>query len=111
MLAEKENHKCEDQAETDREGEGNDGHDGGRLVVGAAGCSGENDGSGKRATTPLERSAVVMAEQFFRGEPVLEIAARRPATFNPEQVSGVLDLRFGGLGQGLGAGLHGGLGN
>jgi len=48
-------------------------------------------------TTCLRVAAVAVAEHFFRGEPVFEIAAFRPAIFDPEQIGGVLDLGFGGL--------------
>jgi len=111
MLAQKENNEGEDEAETDREGERDDGH-GGKVGL-VRNDKGGDGGSGCGSERLLDgmNAAVVVAQQFLRGEPVIGLDAIAAAAFHPQAVGEFLDLGFRGFGQlrsrGSGFGFHG----
>lgn len=50
---------------------------------------------------PTAVTAVVMLQQFFRGEPILQLDTLATTTFHPKVISGLLDF---GLGRRVGNG-------
>jgi hypothetical protein len=108
VFAEEKDHEGEDETETDREGERNDGHGsaklkGGReeagrvtLFFGYSVLFGGNRGrdrTGGPATRSLAGS-VVVAEQLPGRQPVVQVVPGLLAIFEPEKVSRVLNFRF-----------------
>jgi hypothetical protein len=54
---------------------------------------------------------MAVAEHFLRFQPVLEVPSFRTTVLNPEKISRVLDLEFGGLARYVSRGgisMHGG---
>jgi hypothetical protein len=49
-------------------------------------------------------AAMAGAQHFLRGKPVFAVSPFRTAGFDPEEISGVLDLGLGGLMAGTGGG-------
>jgi len=90
VFAQEKHEKCEDQAKADRERNGKDGHGEKRLVVNGA-------ADGRRRTPRFHDAASLVDEPFLRGEPVFLIAPVRTARLEPQEVSGVSDLRVAGL--------------
>jgi hypothetical protein len=67
---------------------------GGLIVFNAAAAW--RGGNLEDAMSRLRIMTAAMAEHFFCGPPVIEVAAIGPSALDPEQVDGVLNLCFGG---------------
>jgi hypothetical protein len=108
VLAEEEDDESENEAETDRERDGYNRH--GETEFN--GSSGDGCRLGNLGDTPSRHpvATVPVAEHFTSGKPVLRIATFWTTVFDPEQVGGVLNLRFARMGGWSGRfSFHGGL--
>lgn len=90
VFAQEKDDEGEDQTEANRDGEWDDGHGG--LSGGEVRSGGRDTDLG--ATTG---AAVVVPQEFFCSQPVVEFDALQAAPLHPEMVGGFLDFSLGWL--------------